>query len=874
VNFTLSPAFLLGLALICCTAGADVIISNCDNPAPWKGGKPETTLVKEGAGALRWVPSESPEISCSAIPHDWSGANCLAFWLYSAKATGTRISLILPSEDPTKDGMDYYSCGIAINWEGWRHVLLPFDNIGTVRNPVGWQKIESFRMHAAWDPATKINPEDNFVIDDIRLQTLSTVGPRMTDEEFFDALDLTRPGLEKVRAAVAAGDMAAAKSEFRTYFLARRDVKWFRNWFERAPHPEKRPSTSRADEALQHIYNFDGKKYDLGANVDWASNQRNEGEAATVEWNAALNRHFFFTDLAAAYEATGEEKYATELVNLMMDWIKDSPVLVSTSGNSPYHYAWETLNTACRAGDTWIEAIWRTADSPAWTPDALCNAFKSLAEHARHLVEWPSRGNWLTAESKAVYIVGMLLPEFKEAADWRKTGMARLYWQMGAEVYPDGLENELALGYNLWVLRNYSDIMDLALLNGRREEVPGDYQSLLERMYNYLLYATAPDGRVPGLNDSGNSNPAGYLTTAFGYFPARLDFQWGATGGKQGQRPAQTSYAFPYSGHYIMRSGWDSDSNYMLFDAGTWGSGHQHEDKLTIIMHALGREWIPDGGTHMYDKSRWRRYVLSTRGHNTARVDGQDQDRREDRDSWVIKPPFQPLPNPFVSNDSFDYVAGTYDSGYGPGRAIKVTHRREILFVKPGYWVIFDTFDPADDQPHQTETLFHIRATDATATGTLAAAEADGKHLWIAGVGDGLSLEIVKGLEEEPVQGWANNPWGPVPTAVYHRTGAGRQRNAYVLYPSRDAQAPKVEALTAPQGTDGIGLKITLPSGETHLILGRTGVAKDALAQPLGQVQSDADVCCVKLDAAGKPTAAFAVGGSYVNYQGASVWRP
>lgn len=871
---TLGPAFLLALALICCTATAEIILSNCDDLAAWKGGKLETALVKEGAAAIRWTPSENPEIACTAIPHDWSSANCLAFWLYSAKATGSRLTLVLSSEDPTKDGMDYYSCSITVNWEGWRRVLLPFGDIGAVRSPVGWNKIDSFRLHAAWDPAQKINPEDSFVLDDIRLLSLTNVGPRMTDQEFFDALDLSRPGLEKVREAVQAGDLTAAKSEFRAYFLARRDVKWFRNWWERPPRPQKRPSTSRADETLQHIYTFDGKKYNLGPDVDWASNQRNEGEAATVEWNAALNRHFFFTDLAAAYEATGEEKYASELVNLMMDWIKDSPVLVFASGNSPYHYAWETLNTAVRAGDTWIEAIWRTADSPAWTPDALCNALKSLAEHARHLMKWPSRGNWLTAESKAIYIVGTLLPEFKEAGDWRKTGMERLYWQMGAEVYPDGLENELALGYNLWVLRNYSDIMDLAVLNGRRDEVPADYQSLLERMYNYLLYATAPDGRVPGLNDSGNANPAQYLQKGFEYFPSRLDFQWGATGGKQGKQPSQTSYAFPYSGHYILRSAWGPDANYLLFDAGPWGSGHQHEDKLTIIMHALGREWIPDGGTYMYDKSRWRRYVLSTRGHNTARVDGQDQNRREDRDSWVLKPPFEPLPNPFLTTDSFDYVAGTYDNGYGPGRAIKVTHRREILFIKPDYWVIFDTFDPADDQPHQTETLFHIRAADATATGCVAAAEADGKHLWIAGVGDGLSLEIVKGREQEPVQGWANGPWGPVPTAVYHRTAAHRQRNAFVLYPSRDPQPPRTEPLAMPPGTDALGLRITLPSGETHLIVARTGASGELVPQPLAEIQSDAHVCCVKLDAAGRPTAAFAVGGSYVNYRGNPVWRP
>ena len=788
---------LLGAVVV----SADVTICPCDDPEAWEGPvSRDAEHVKTGPASIRWDYAGAKVITRKSIPSDWTQANTLTFWVYSNKPLVHRPWIVVRG----KGGKDRWAIAVLrIDFSGWHRFVIPLDEFKLRRGAEfpDWSKMESISFdctHPGWltGPA---DPKTVLRIDDIRLTTISPPGigegPRMTDEQFFQALDLQRPELATVKEALDKKDYSAAKHAFAEHIRKRRTPRWFDMWWER-PKPNPKYKEYWVGRIMAGEYKMGEAVYKPGDRIDWSYNPPVycDGPKRTVEYNAALNRFYHIKYLHEAYWNTGRDEYAQLIAKEIVNWIEDCPVLLHQTGNSPYHYAWETLNAAARVLHYWMHSFFRTLDNSAWTDDAIVKFAKSMCEHAQHLKRcYSARGNWRTSETRAIFTIGTLFPEFKLAPVWRAKGLALLLDQLDREVYPDGLQFELAVGYNMSVLKNFESVLDLAKLNSTLEDVPREFRDRMEKMYNYLVYAMAPNGAVPGRNDAGKASSANdRYKQAVKFFPKREDFRWAATQGKEGKAPPPDSVAFPYTGHYVMRTGWDKQDLYMMFDAGPLGAAHQHEDKLGFTVQAYGQTLITEAGVVMYDASPQRQYVLSTRGHNTIRVDGFDQRRKHVKSTWTLPHPFKPIKNPWLTDPEFDFAEGRYEQGYGPTKSRKIeakaVHTRSILFVKPHYWIITDIVESKDGKEHSYESLFHLEAKEAAANGLTVSSRNDGANMHIiAAPAAGLDVAMVIGQKEPEMQGWTQQKFTtvrPIPTPVYRWKSAGISRVTYVLCPT------------------------------------------------------------------------------------------
>ena len=642
-------------------------------------------------------------------------------------------------------------------------------------------------------------------------------------EEVFGALDLTRPELAAVAAARAQGDLPAARHALAEYFRHRA-----KPLFPDMAADARRTSTNaeeiaRADQALRHHFESIGIAHQFGPRIDWTFDATgpDHGRPLNHEWTWQLNRHREWTALARAYRSTGDEKYAREAVALLTAWVQDCP-RPATHGNVP-RSAWRTIETGIRASSVWPNVWSALLRSPALTDDALLTFLWAYREHALHLLPYPSTGNWLAMEGNGLFHVGVLFPEFREAPLWRDTAARWIHAELNNQVYPDGVQIELASGYHHVSLYNFLAVFKLA----RRNDValPADFLARLEKMYDFDVYGAMPSRVLPPVQDGGRTDVRATLAEAATLYPQRADFRWYATEGREGRPPAATSYAFPWAGYFIMRSGWDRDARWLLFDGGPFGYGHQHEDKLQIQVEAYGQSFLVDPGVFTYEKSQWRDYFIDSPSHNVVLVDGQPQRRRgaKDRSAYLLK---APLPHVWSTSAEADYVEATYDEAFGGDVKRGVTHTRAVLFVKPNFWVVLDRLAARDGRAHTYDALFHFDSPVRGAGDRWRTHNPQAANLTLAWRAEtGLQAKIVEG-QEKPVQGWlitGSSKARPAPVGIL--TVAGQTRHLlYVLAPAPRGAADPVRTVE-PLGDDPTAARIGLTDGtryEVRFPLGQT----------------------------------------------------
>lgn len=618
-----------------------------------------------------------------------------------------------------------------------------------------------------------------------------------------EKIDTSREELKEIPELIAAGDLAGAEHIFAAF--VRRQLQPDKYFL--IPYGPLGRSWTLPGETEQQIFERLERGEIMSCNymhcfgsggIRWEDNPTPNKYA---EWTWQLNRHHEFRVLGHLYRETGNERIAELFIRLFRSWREQCSCDIDISGILTL--SWRTIEIGIRLTTNWHYAIHAFFRSPALTDHDICEFFASMWENAWRLRNFHrSGGNWLFMEMTGLYHVGLLYPWLRDAAEWKDYALSRLVGETAGQMYPDGFQIELSTEYHGILIHDIRSIAKIAGIMG--ETLPDELMKGLEKAYGLYVKLADPGFHLPDINDGSRVDAAKVLSGALEYFPEREDFRFIASMRSEGEAPAAKDTVMPWSGIAVLRDNWGPDSQWLFFDGGPFGLGHQHEDKLNVLLYAYGRDLLRDAGNYAYDTSQMRAYVLSAYSHNNVTVDGQGQNRRG-KYRWH-EGDLDKLSGLSVKlGDEEDVLRAVYDEGFGP-EYIDVRHERTVVKVKNGplglkiFYLIIDRLRANDGQPHLYEANWQLEDVPLTICGGNGSPQIPhelaqypdslqkGSRL-TADYGEGVSLTLLSGENAtvrrgslRPFMGW-RVPDVPAPCVSFATYGI-EAKIVTVLYPS------------------------------------------------------------------------------------------
>ncbi|MBI5686869.1 MAG: alginate lyase family protein [Verrucomicrobia bacterium] len=551
-----------------------------------------------------------------------------------------------------------------------------------------------------------------------------------------------------------------------------------------------------ANDVLVNRFTFYGETYQLPDDINWDHNP------GTAHWGHDLNRFGYLDALTQTYLATGDTRYSRKAVALILDWIAKCDLGRCFKG-SPYMFG-SYLNNAghCVA---WANCVAALLPRGQVRPIELLRILKSLHDQLAYLeiVTNGHAGNWPVLGCRAMLDCAAEFPMLRDAGRFTDYAARTLASQIMTQVKPDGVQDELTPHYHRVVVNSLLAVVRPLRSLGR--ELDPVTLATLRKMVHYVQQTTVPDGsKQAAFNDSDPGSPG------------NIARELAALGLQDLLSPVEKlgPEFFPYAGVAFLRQRQDRGDLYLAFDAGPYGRGHQHEDKLGFWLFAYGRNFVVDPGRHLYDHSArsYYDYLKSTTAHSTIKIDGENQHSRGRRETWI---PDKPLDLGWRVTKDEIRARGVYDLGYGPKNTISVIHRREIVFVRERCWVVFDSVE--GDGEHLIESRFQFAPGKLLLDGGAARTDFKDANLslhTVATVAFG-DTHVEQG-RENPRGGWYSDSYGkiePAPALSMSVQTRLPWRSATLLFPWRGTLPPRIEF-----AWDGTSVKIRAPElGEARV---------------------------------------------------------
>jgi hypothetical protein len=528
--------------------------------------------------------------------------------------------------------------------------------------------------------------------------------------------------------------LAAAQCSDR-FFGWQDDANGFRELYGSQFSQELAKARRIADDAASHVFTFFGETLRMGPEIKWHADPVTGAEwprqyhrdvpvnggnigYGDVKHVWELNRHQFFVDLAKIAFLENSRRHADALHSMLRSWQAAVPYATGV----PWACA---LEPAFRAY-SWLWAYHLVRAAGMVDRDTHHLWLTGLYDHGRflhrHLERYASPYNHLIGEAAALFALGVMMPEIREAAAWVERGKRVLESTVHGQFHADGGSVEQSTFYHHATLGFYL----LSVILGRRAniEFTRDVHQAIEKALEFSMALMQPDGRLPRIGGADDGKPIRMEHLRFWDFRpyyavgavlfSRADFKFAAARfwedafwllGTDGLRAFETLEAaeprraapLSSSGYYVVRSDWSASADYLCFDCGEQAAGlrrdevpsaaHGHADCLSVVLTLAGREVLVDPGFFCYNGDpRWEVHFRKTAAHNTLTVDARDQARHVSKMAWTHT--YAAHPEGWSADGALAWVRGSHD-GYARYGA-SIVHRRTAWLRDEGYVVMLD----------------------------------------------------------------------------------------------------------------------------------------------------------------------------------------
>ena len=467
-----------------------------------------------------------------------------------------------------------------------------------------------------------------------------------------------------------------------------------------------------AEKILNNQFTFlNNLTYRFEEEIDWNINPFNYRL-----WNFNLNYFDFLEILYNAYKMTEDIKYLDKGIELILSWIeKNEKYDVNTW--DPYVVSKRLFNFINFIAD--INAKYKIDKL-----DKINNSIYIQSKYLSKNIEYYLDANHVIMDGKGLVFAGVYLNEF----NLLEKGISILVKEYTRQVLCDGGHYERSPSYQVEVLSHYVECYIL-LSKNELSKKGENLIKLIDKMSEYLNRIIMPNGNIPLLNDSSLDYPfkaddllqvcSAILDKKLFYSENLSDYALSILDNQDIDKLIELkedennveNIMLKESGYYIIRDLINEEKVYILFDCGDGGPdynlGHTHADSLNLILTIGDSEFLIDSGTYTYKIGNDRNYYRSTLAHNTITIDNKNSS-----DVWsgfMVSKRAKSFVKKYIENENYIYICAYHD-GYSKvlGKD-KVTHIREVIYIKGKGLFIVDSIDGQIKDRHEAIINYNIK---------------------------------------------------------------------------------------------------------------------------------------------------------------------